>query len=257
MTLEGTQQMVEATDQDPLAETQSVEGMEGVETPEPTEEEGKGAEPKAVPKSPELTLEQIQKHPAYSELHSKVDRLTNVTKHLTQQWEEAQQTISSFRQKETDALIAQYGDSPEIRSFAAQKADVAAREAKLALDEIRLAPVAKAATCSEIMAEYGIPEEYRADLMAVTTDGIPKPAPGTLARLMEERAKVLKSVLGRVPQKPVANQSKRAPALSHIPDKAQGSVSPQSVSQLQDDYISGKISYQVYEKKMIALGKQP
>ncbi len=259
MTLEGNQGTEGEVEVDPLAASQSVQGEEQVEAelPEGTEGEGEG-ESKPLPKGTGLTLEQVQKHPAYSELHSRADRLENVSKHLTRQLQLSLEQVKTYKQQELNTIIERLGDSPDAQRLAQLVTDYEDRIARIKVDEVRLADVQKVETCNELITQYGIPEEYRKDLMAVSIDGIEKPTPGLLGRLMEERAKVLKDVLSRIPKGAVKPGSKqKIPALSFVPDKATGSVQPDSIDRVMDDYIKGRIDGKKYEKRMLALGATP
>ncbi len=196
-----------------------------------------------------LTLEQIQAHPEFQNLQGRFGRQGNVLKSLTGQVKELQELVKTFRTAEAQAIISKLGDTPEARDLLGRLANMDEREANIALREQTLAPLEKQQTCSEIMADYGIPEtspdgkiDYRAQLMGAED-----------VDEMEMMGKALQKILPALPldqpkEKKGGDLKQRQPALTQPPDKAQGSVAPQSFEQIEQAYIDGKISWQQYQQ---------
>ena len=203
---------------------------------------------------PELPLEVIQKHPAYSELLGKHDRTSNVLKLQNERIGQLSEQLKVFRDKQAAELIEQLGDTPETRNAVTliQRAQDMESQAVAVLQQF--GPLLKRERATELLTQEGIPMEYLPEIVEAET--------------FEEavtRAKTIKSVLAKLPkppagqkpgQKPGAPAQKRAPVMGHIPDKAQGSVAPQNFEAAEEAYISGKISFQQYKAAAQKAGVQ-
>lgn len=225
-----------------------------------TEEQLFGKEDQETPskvdkQTPDLTnvpLEILQQSPIVQDLQGKADRQGNVIKALHDQLNLANESLKTFRTAEMQTLLSQLGDTPENRALIADIINVEAAKANLALREQALAPIQKQQTCSEIMRDYSIPEtssdgtvNYRNLLMQSKSP-----------EEMEIKGQSMKELLATLPKGQPAGtklgagkgttqgkgvQGQRQPAMSHTPDKALGSVAPQSFEQIEELYIAGKL----------------
>jgi len=193
----------------------------------------------------EIPLETVQAHPAFADLQGRYDRQGNVLKFQGQQINQLTEQLNVFRTKQTSELLEQLGgDTPENRATVERitKGEELYGQAMAIIQQF--GPVLKKEKATEILAQETLPEEYLPELINCET-----------YEEAVQKAKVIKSVLARMPkQTPAPKQSgtpppkPTKPALSHAPDKAQGSVAPQDFAQAEESYISGKISYQEYKK---------
>lgn len=224
-------------------EKNTEEQLFGKKDPEPDADGQKGE-----PENADLPLERIQKHPVVQDLQSRYDRQGNVNKFLTDQLKQSQEQIKLFRAKETDELLQQLGDTPNTRALLKRLETLDEREAQLNLLQGQLAPIQKVQTCNDIMKDYTIPEAYREDLMASKTPQEMELMGQSIKKVLEKLPKPPPGQKGKVNTPPGKGQPARQPAMSHVPDKGQGSVAPQSFEQAENDYIAGKISYQKYQE---------
>jgi len=205
-----------------------------------SEEKASAKQPKDLEGEDELSLDKVKAHPVVVDLQSKFDRTTNVNQYLQEQLNQSLAVIKQLRGSETKAILEQIGDSPETRNLLQRLEGLDEREARLNILERQLLPLQKVEVCNAIIKDFEIPEEYRADLME-TND----------AKEMELKARTIQSVMAKLPktQSKSANSAKaRIPAISHVPDKAQGSVQPQTFEQVEQAYIDGKISFSQYKE---------
>lgn len=228
----------EGADQGEEFATNTEEQLFGKETTPP-----EGEVPKGKPEvEPEIPLELIQKHPAYADVLSKYDRQGNVVKYQTEQIGQLSQQLKVFRDKQAAELIEQLGDTPENRNAVALVQRAQDMEGQAMMIVQQFGPLLKQERAKELLAQEGIPADYLEEL--------------TSSETFEEavqKAKTIKSVLAKLPkqqpgQKPSGTTKPRSPAMGHVPDKAQGSITPQGFDQAEEAYIAGKISFAQYKQ---------
>lgn len=236
----------EGADQGDEFATNTEKQLFGEETTPPEGEASKG-KPEG---ETEIPLEVIQAHPAFSDLQSKHDRQSNVLKYQTEQIGQLGQQLKVFRDKQAAELIEQLGDTPETRNAVALMQSAQDKEAQAMSVMQEFGPLLIEKRAKELLEGEGIPLDYLEDLVASET-----------FEEAVQKAKTIKSVLAKLPkqspgQKPGGPEKQRTPALSHRPDKAQGSVSPQGFEQAEEAYIAGKINFSQYKEAALKAGVQ-
>jgi hypothetical protein len=198
----------------------------------------------------EIPLEVIQAHPAFSDLQGKHDRQKNVLTYQTEQIGQLNQQLKVFRDKQAAELLEQLGDTPETRNAVAliQRAQDMEGQAMMVMQQF--GPLLKQERAKELLTQEGLPPDYLDDLVVCET-----------FEEAVQKAKTIKSVLAKMPkpapgQKVDGTTKPRSPALSHKPDKAQGSVAPQDFAQAEELYIAGKIPWPVYKAAADKAGVQ-
>jgi hypothetical protein len=195
---------------------------------------------------PEIPLETIQAHPAFADVQGKYDRQGNVLKYQTEQIGQLNQQLKVFRDKQAAELIEQLGDTPETRNAVAliQRAQDMEGQAMAVMQQF--GPLLKKERAIELLTQEGIPLGYLEDIVSADT-----------FEEAVQKAKTIKSVLARLPkpapgqkpgQKPSGTTKQRPPAMGHVPDKAQGSITPQGFEQAEEAYIAGNINFQQYKQ---------
>ena len=236
----------EGADQGEEFAANTEEQLFGKETTQPEGEASKG-KPEVEPAIP---LEVVQKHPAFSDLQGKHDRQANVLTYQTEQIGQLTQQLKVFRDNQAAELIEQLGVTPETRNAVAliQRAQDMEGQAMMVMQQF--GPLLKQERAKELLGQEGLPIDYLDDL--VTCDTFEEAV---------QKAKTIKSVLAKMPkpapgQKPSGTTPKRLPAMGHVPDKAQGSIAPQTKEQAQDAYIHGEITHVEFKKIMDRLGEE-
>ena len=198
----------------------------------------------------EIPLEVIQAHPAFSDLQSRYDRQSNVLKYQTEQIGQFDQQLKVFRDKQAAELIEQLGDTPETRNAVALIQSAQDKEAQAMMVMQQFGPLLKQERGKELLTNEGIPMEYLDDIVNCAT-----------FEEAVQTAKGIKAVLAKMPkqapgQKLSGPTKQYAPALSHKPDKAQGSVAAQSFETEEELYIAGKSSWARYKAAADKAGVQ-
>jgi len=222
------------------------EQLFGKETTQPEGEASKG-KPEG---GNELPLEVIQAHPAFSSLQGKHDRQTNVLNYQNEQIGQLTQQLKVFRDRQAADLLEQLGDTPENRNAVKLIQEAENKEAQAMMVMQQFGPLLKQEKSKELLLQEGIPSDYLEDLVASET-----------FEEAVQKARIIKSVLARLPkqspgQKPSGTTPKRSPAMAHVPDKAQGSIVPQSFEQAEEDYVAGKITWPKYKAAADKAGVQ-
>lgn len=191
---------------------------------------------------PELPLEAIQSHPAFSDLQRRHDRQGNVIKFQKEQIGTLSKQLEVFRGNQAAELLERLGgDTPENRETV-EKITKGEELYGQALEIMELyGPILKEERAKEILAEEQLPIDYLPDLVACET--------------LEDAVRMAKNFKTALAKSQGATQSpgqktsgpQKQPAMGHKPDKAQGSVAPQSFEQAQDAYIRGDIDWTQYK----------
>jgi hypothetical protein len=212
------------------------EQLFGKEESTPPPGEASKGEPEG---EPELPLEVVQKHPAFSKLQGEYDRASNVLKYQTEQIGQLGEQLKVFRDQQATQLLEQLGDTPENRDLVKLIQNAQDKEAQAMVVIQQFGPLLKQERAKELLSQEGIPEDYLNDLVSCETfdEAV-------------QKARTIKAVLAKLPKQSTGQKqggTKRPPAMAHVPDNAQSSVVPQDFAQAEDAYIQGKISWQQYK----------
>ena len=195
-------------------ETENTEAEESAEVSPPTPQ----AEPSLVPAE------------VAQNLQSKAQRYQNIVEAQQAELEEKNQLLVRLQSEQRKSLLSQYGDDPNVQGMLQKMEQLDTEAAKVAAERQRLLPLRQLADAQMLAEKFGCNPD---DLMEAQSFAE-----------MEGMAKVLGKTK-TVSQKP---DTKKQPAIPHIPDSGVTSARPKSdFESIEDAYAKGDVSFKEYQ----------